>query len=176
MRVSYNTWLAFLYRHMAKGIQQITPFTLPEESTEIQHWSDTVFSYRSLCNGYWITYSSRIRDHLLLFHLVLTCKISTLTFTTRYQTIYNCGWWYRGSTHLQMWQQGLTAYKTSWKSWPAYRVYTYMDRELMLAAGTVISSSSTRIIGKYFQNPGNTEMYIISAVRLRITPHASPYE
>ena len=39
----------------------------------------------------------------------------------------------------------------------------------------VISSSCTRIIGNHFQNPGNTEMYIISVVRLRITPHAVPY-
>ena len=38
----------------------------------------------------------------------------------------------------------------------------------------VISSSCTRIIDKYFQNPGNTEMYIISVVRLRITLHAVP--
>ena len=43
----------------------------------------TVFSYRSLCNGSQITYSSRIRDLLLLFLLVLTCQISVLTFTTR---------------------------------------------------------------------------------------------
>ena len=40
MRVSCNTWLAFpsvpvnqFCRHMANGIQHITPFTTPEEST-----------------------------------------------------------------------------------------------------------------------------------------------
>ena len=38
-----------------------------------------------------------------------------------------------------------------------------------------ISSSYTRIIRTHFQNPGNTEMYIISVVRLRITPDAVPY-
>ena len=92
---------------------------------------DTVFTYRGLCNGYRITYISRIGNILLLFLLVLTCQISMSTFTTRYHTIYNCGWWCRGSIHLQMLQQSLTAYKTSWESWPAYRAYTYMDRELM---------------------------------------------
>ena len=94
-------------------------------------------------------------------------QISVLIFTTRYYAIYNCGWWCRGSTHLQIQWQGFTADKTSWESWPVYRVYTYMDGESMQAADTVISSSCKRIIGKYFQNPGNTEMYIISAVRLR---------
>ena len=136
---------------------------------------DTVFTYRSLCNGYRITYTSRFGNILLLFLLVLTCQISALTFTTRYHTIYNCGWWCRGSTHLQMWWQGITAYKTSWESWPAYRVYTYMDRESMEAADTVISSSCTRIIGNYFQNPGNTEIHVTSVVRLRIASDTVPY-
>ena len=92
---------------------------------------DTAFSYSCLCNGYRITYTSRIRDLLLPFLLVLTCQISVPTFTTRYHTIYNCGWWCGDSTHLQMWWQGPTAYKTSWESWSAYRAYTYTDRELM---------------------------------------------
>ena len=50
-----------------------------------------------------------------------------------------------------------------------------MDGESIEAADAVISSSCTRIIGNQFQNPGNTEMYIISVVRLRITQHAVPY-
>ena len=45
----------------------------------------------------------------------------------------------------------------------------------MQATDAVISSSCTRSIGNHFQNPGNTEMNIISVVRLRITPHAVPY-
>ena len=43
-----------------------------------------------------------------------------------------------------------------------------MDGELTEAADAVISSSCMQIIGIHFQNPGNTEMYIISIVRLRI--------
>ena len=36
----------------------------------------------------------------------------------RYYMTYYCGWWCRGSTHLQMWQQGWTAYsKTSGELW-----------------------------------------------------------
>ena len=69
-----------LYSHMAKGIQHRYRFNL-----------DTVFIYRSLCNGYRITYTSRFGIILLLFLLVLTCQISVLTFTTRYHTIYHCG-------------------------------------------------------------------------------------
>ena len=129
---------------------------------------DTVFSYMSLCNGYRITYTSSIGNILLLFLLVLTCQISTLTFTTRYYTIYNCGWWCRGSTHLQMWWQGLTAYKTLWESWPAYRrnIPTWMEswcKQQMLSLVVPAKES------------GNTEMHITSVVRLRIAPHTVPY-
>ena len=31
------------------------------------------------------------------------------------------------------------------------------------------------IIGKYDQNPGNTEMHVISVVRLSLAPHTAPY-
>ena len=81
-----------LYRHMISGITPITPFTSPEESTgdAVSIW--TLFSHtRSLCNGYRITYTSRIADILLSFLLVPTCKISTPTFTTRSHIIYYCG-------------------------------------------------------------------------------------
>ena len=92
---------------------------------------DTVFSYRSLQNSYRIAYTSRIRDLLLLFLMVSTCLISVPTFTTRYHTIYNCGWWCRGSTHLQMQWQGSTTCKISQESWPTYGVSTYTDRKLI---------------------------------------------
>ena len=45
-----------------------------------------------------------------------------------------------------------------------------MDRELAEAADAAISSSCIQIIGIHLQNPGNTEMYIISVVRLRVGP------
>ena len=45
-----------------------------------------------------------------------------------------------------------------------------MDRELTEAADAVINTSCMQIIGIDFQNPGNTEMYVISVVRLRIRP------
>ena len=53
---------------------------------------DAIFSHRSLCNSYRITYTSQIRDLLLLLLLMLTCQISMLTFTTKFYTIYYCGW------------------------------------------------------------------------------------
>ena len=39
---------------------------------------------------------------------------------------------------------------------------------------TAISSSCTRIIGKYFQNPENTEMHVTPVVRLRFASHTVP--
>ena len=85
--------IAQLYKHMISGINPITPFTSPTESTADTDRInlDTVFSYRSLCNSYRITYTSRIRDLLLLLLLVLTCQISLPTFTTRLYMIYYCG-------------------------------------------------------------------------------------
>ena len=120
-----------LHSHMATGIQHITPFFIYRFSRRYRFNQDTVFTYRNICNGYTITNKSRFGNILLLFLLVSTCQISMLTFTTRYHTIYHCGWWCRGSTNLQMWLQDLTAYKTLWESWPVYRVYTYTDGELM---------------------------------------------
>ena len=135
---------------------------------------DTIFSHRSLCNGYRITYTSWIGDLLLLLLLVLTCQISMPTITTRFYVIYYCGWWCRGSTLLQMWWQGQTAYKTLQESWPAYGTRTYIDRELTEATDAYIRSSYMWIIGYHIQNPGNTIMYILSAVRLRIKPAVAP--
>ena len=45
-----------------------------------------------------------------------------------------------------------------------------MDGESTQAADAVISISCMWIIGIHFQNPGNTKMYIISVVRLKIGP------
>ena len=117
-----------LYKHMVNGIHPITPFIWRVNRRHSINL-DTVFLHRHLCNSYWIAYTSRIGDILLLLLLVLTCQISVLTFTTRYHAIYYCGWWCRGSAHLQMWWQGHTAQNTSQESWPAYGASTYMDRE-----------------------------------------------
>ena len=148
---------------MISGTNPITPFTSPEESTGgiVSIWT-LFFSHRSLCNSYQIHYTNSIGDILLLFLLVLTCQINIPTFTTRYHTIYYCGWWCRGSIHLQMWWQGQTAWKTLPESWSVYGVSTYTDGELTEAAYAVISSSCMQIIGIHFQNPGNPEIYILS--------------
>ena len=120
-----------LYSHMALGIQHITLFS-PEESTGDTDSIWTLFSH----TGVYVTaIGSLIPVGLGIFcsyfFLMSTCQICMQTFTARYHAIYNCRWWCRGSTHLQMCWQGLTAYKISWESWPAYRAYTYIDGELM---------------------------------------------
>ena len=108
---------------------------------------DTIFSHKSFCNGYRITHTSWIWDLLLLLLLVPTCHISTPTFTNRFYMIYYCGWWCRGSTLLQKWQQVQTAYKTSQESWPVHGMRTYTDGESTEATDTVIRSSCMWIIG-----------------------------
>ena len=80
-----------LYSHMATGIQHINTFFTWGVNRRYSFNLDTVLTYRSLCNGYRITYTSRIGNILLLFLLVSTCQISVLTFTTKYYAKYNCG-------------------------------------------------------------------------------------
>ena len=49
-----------------------------------------------------------------------------------------------------------------------------MEGDLTKAAEVVINSSCIQIIGIHFQNPGNTEMYIASVVRLRSDQLSQP--
>ena len=107
-----------LYKHMINSNGPIIPFHFNQW---VNRWYsitlDTIFSYWNLCNSYMITDTPRIRDILLWLFLVKTCQISILTCAMiRFFTTYYCGWWCRGSTHLQMWHvTGWTAYKkTSW--------------------------------------------------------------
>ena len=51
---------------------------------------------------------------------------------------------------------------------------TYTDGEPTEATDATISSSCMWIIGIKLQNPGNTEMSIISIVRLRTGPDITP--
>ena len=123
-----------LYSCMTKGIQPITLFSLEESTGD----TDSIWTLFSHTGVYVMAIGSLIPEGLGIFccyFLVLTCQISIPTFTTRYHTIYNCGWWCRGSTHLQIGCHGLTAYKTSWESWPVYKVYTYTDRESIQCKG-----------------------------------------
>ena len=119
-----------LYKQMVNSNGPINLFLSTDESIGRNSFSlNTIFSCRSLCNSYRITHTSRIRDILLLLLLVPTCQISVPTFTIRFYMIYYSELLCRGSTHLQMWWQGWTAYsKTLWESWPAYGIGTYMDR------------------------------------------------
>ena len=118
-----------LNSHMVKGIQHITPFS-PKESTEDTDSIWTMFSHTGV---YVMAIGLLIPAGLGIFccyffwcwHARLPCwplQPGTMQYTF-------CGWWCRGSTHLQMWWQGLTACKTLQESWPAYEAYTYTKRE-----------------------------------------------
>ena len=141
--------VAHLYKHKINNNRPIHHGSHP--SWWIHRWYrihlDTIFSHRDLHYGYRIANTGRTRDILLLLFLVPTCHASAPPFMMRFYTTYYCGWWCRGSTHLQKWWQGWTAYsKTSQESWSAYEMGTYMDGELIEATSTVRSSSQLQII------------------------------
>ena len=73
-----------------------------------------------------------------------------------------------------MQRQGHQAYETQHESWPGYRASIYMVRESSKATVEVICSPYPRIIGKIFQNPGDTGMHVTSVTRLRLnTAHGT---
>ena len=118
--------------HMVKGIQHITPFTSPEESTGDTNSIWTLFSYTGVpVMAIGLLIPAGLGILCCYFFWCWPARLACWPLQPRYRTIYNCGWWCRSSTPLQMSWQGLTAYKTSQESWPAYRVYTFMDRESM---------------------------------------------
>ena len=164
-----------LCRHMSKGIQHITPFS-PEESTGDTDSIWTLFLHTGV---YVPAIGSLIPAGLGIF-----C----------------CYFFWCWPARLACWplQPGTTQYtivdddveaaaiyrcdgKASQLARPCENHGLHMDhiprwdRESMQAADTVISSSCIRIIGKYFQNPGNKEMHVTSVARLRFTPHTVPY-
>ena len=105
-----------LYKHMLSGI---TPFTSPEESTgdTVSIW--TLFSHTGV---YVRPIGSLMLAGLGIFCCYFFwCQPARLVCqplqpgTMQYTTV---EWYVGGSTHLQMWWQGQTAHKTSWKSWP----------------------------------------------------------
>ena len=85
--------VAQLYKHMISGNMHITPFTSPSESTADAESIRTLFSHTGVyIAAIGITYTSRIRDLLLLPLLVSTCQVSMLpTLTIRFYVIYYCG-------------------------------------------------------------------------------------
>ena len=73
-----------IYQHMINGMQHITPFNTADESTEDTDSIWTLFSHADI---YVMAIGSltpaELENIFLLFLLVSTCQISTLTFTTR---------------------------------------------------------------------------------------------
>ena len=112
------------YKHMINSNGPIIPFVSTHESIDntaslcklFFHVGIYVVAIGSLMPAGWGIFCC-------YFFLVLTCQISALTFMIRFFMTYYCGWWCRGSTHLQMQWQGWTAYnnKTSWESWPVMK-------------------------------------------------------
>ena len=68
-----------------------------------------------------------------------------------------------------MHRQGPQAYQTLRESWPGHRACTHMVGELSETTVEVICSPHPWIIGKIFQNPGDTGMYIITMADLGLT-------
>ena len=153
-----------LYKCMISGITPITPFTSPEESTgdTVSIW--TLFSHTGV---YVMAISSLIPARLGIFCCYffwsqparLACQPlqpGTMQYTivdddVEAASIYRCNGRAKKPTRPCK-NHGL---HMEW-------VPTWMSNRW------VISSSCMQIIEIHFQNPGNTEMYIISVVRLRI--------
>ena len=141
-----------LYKHIITGITPITPFTSPEESTgdTVSMW--TLFSH----TGVYVTaIGSLIPAGLGIFCCYFfwyqPARLACWPLqpgTMQYAIVDNDV----EAASINRW--GQTAHKTSWQSWPAYGVSTYMDRELTEATDTVISSSCMKIIGIHFQVQG----------------------
>ena len=126
---------------IVKSLYYFTHYSV-QHSRWVSRWSSThlhtIFSHRDLCYGYRITDTWRTRDILLLVFLVPTCHLSMPTFSVRFFATYYCGWWCRGSTHVQKWWHAWTAcYKNLWESWPAYEMGPYMDGESTEATRTI---------------------------------------
>ena len=68
-----------------------------------------------------------------------------------------------------MCRQGPQTYQTLQESWPGHRACTYMVGVSSETTVEVICSPHPWIIGKTFQNPGDTGMYIITMADLGLT-------
>ena len=95
--------IAHLYKHMITNNRHVILFTISNESADNTASICTLFSHTGI---YIMALGSLIPARLGIFccyfFLVLTCQISMLTFTIRFYVTYYCGWWCRGSTHLQI--------------------------------------------------------------------------
>ena len=80
-----------LYKQHGQGHSTHYTFFTQRINRRYRFNLDAVFTYRSICNSYRVTYTSRFGNILLLFLFVLTCQISMATFTAQYHAIYNCG-------------------------------------------------------------------------------------
>ena len=158
---------------MVKGIQPITPFTSPKESTGDTASIWTLFSHTG---GYVMAIRLLIPAGLWIFCCYffwcrparLACwplQPDTIQYTivdddVEAASIYRCGGKAQQPTRSHK-NHGL--HMEHIPTWTGSQ-YKQQTQSLVVPAQ-----------GNYFQNPGNTEMYIISVVRLRITPYAVPY-
>ena len=98
-----NIWRTI--RTRPSSINWLTSHNSVWLSRGVSRWSSThfgtIFLHSNLHNGYRITETCRTRDILLLLFLVPTSHLSMPTFLIRFFVTYYCGWWCKGSTHLQ---------------------------------------------------------------------------
>ena len=137
-----------LYMHMINSNGSITPFISTDESIDDTASLWTLFSHTGIyIMAVGLLIPAGLGIFCCYFFWCWPARLA-LTFTIRFYVTNYCGWWYRGSTHLQMWQHGGTAYnKALWEWWPVYEMGSYMAGELTEATCTVKSSSYIQIIG-----------------------------
>ena len=165
-----------LYRHMAKGIQHIKPFTSPEESTGDRDSIWTLFSYTGV---YVMVIGLLIPAGLGIFccyffwcwpaRLVQwpsqqgTMQYTIVDDDVEEAPIYRCnGKASQPTGPHENHGLGMEHIPTWTESWCKQQTQSLV----VPAQGPLVNTSKIQ---------GNTEMYIISVVRLRIMPHAVPY-
>ena len=119
-----------LYRHMINDTQSITPFTSPEESTGDTSSIWTLFSHTGVhVTAIRLFIPAGLGMFCCCFFWCLPARLvcPPLQPCTMQYTIVDDD--VEAETHLQMQQQGSTAYKTSQESWLVHEAYAYMDGE-----------------------------------------------
>ena len=146
---SYINWLMYLqfpsliYRSIWLTMTDLFfCFTLADESIDDTGFIWTLFTHTEIyIMAIGLLMPAGIGTFCCYLFLVPTCHASMLTSAIRFCMTYYCGWWCRGSTHLQKWCKARQpVIRPHRELWSAYEMGTYIDRELTEATNTVRGS------------------------------------
>ena len=166
-----------IYQHMLNNTPPIMPFDIDKESTEC---SDSIWTLFSHTGMYVTAIGSFILVGLGLFCCYFFwCQPARLA----------CWPLQPGNTQCTIVDDDVEValiYRCNGKDFQLRRHHknhdlavehlpTWIESQCKQQLKSLVQGTSpcTRNIGKAIQNPGDTEMYVTSAVRLRLTPHTT---